>query len=198
MELVSARLRAGAVERCPYCHDLLGEGGARITCPSCATEHHVECALELGRCTVLGCERTLEVAGHQEEERRAPRRESPARRAIRERLAQRARSFVRDHARRPGDAEQRLRSLLEERDQALQDRDYELAARAAEAVAALAHRLEPERLDAIRRAHAAARATASLRPALDVERERRIVRLATICALIWITFVLLVSVLANL
>jgi hypothetical protein len=39
---------------CPYCRASLAEAeGWR--CPSCATPHHLECARENGRCTVMGC-----------------------------------------------------------------------------------------------------------------------------------------------
>jgi hypothetical protein len=43
-----------ARERCPYCHDSLGEV-ERVACEGCGTPHHPVCLEELGGCTVLGC-----------------------------------------------------------------------------------------------------------------------------------------------
>jgi hypothetical protein len=55
---LAIRERAGAAERCPYCHDCL-EGGevedARVVCEGCGTTHHQACLAELGGCTVMGC-----------------------------------------------------------------------------------------------------------------------------------------------
>lgn len=45
---------ASARERCPYCHDSLGEV-ERVACEGCGTPHHPVCLEELGGCTVLGC-----------------------------------------------------------------------------------------------------------------------------------------------
>ncbi len=131
VELSRPRLREGTVERCPYCHDLLEEAAPQITCPGCATSHHVECVRELGRCTVFGCERPLdeeqlaEVARH---------RDSRAVRAVRQQLRQRARAFVRSHARRPNDREAMLERALLELDDAQRRGDRKAARAAADAV----------------------------------------------------------------
>jgi hypothetical protein len=39
---------------CPYCREALDEREV-IACGSCGTQHHAECLLEHGRCTVLAC-----------------------------------------------------------------------------------------------------------------------------------------------
>lgn len=39
---------------CPYCRETIDESES-IACGSCATQHHVACLLEHGRCTVLAC-----------------------------------------------------------------------------------------------------------------------------------------------
>lgn len=41
-------------KQCPYCHGALG-GDAERSCASCGTTYHAECAVEAGKCAVLGC-----------------------------------------------------------------------------------------------------------------------------------------------
>lgn len=48
------RARAQLSADCPYCREALG-GSEPIACAQCGTQHHVECFLEHGRCTVLAC-----------------------------------------------------------------------------------------------------------------------------------------------
>lgn len=87
--------------RCPYCHDTLDGGSAdqRIQCLGCGTSHHVACVAELGRCTVYGCERPFYAADVERARAGAPR--SSAWLAVRGRIRERVRSFVREHARSP-------------------------------------------------------------------------------------------------
>jgi len=55
VELNRLRPKTTDAERCPYCHDGLGEV-ERVACEGCGTPHHPACLAELGGCTVLGCE----------------------------------------------------------------------------------------------------------------------------------------------
>jgi hypothetical protein len=45
----------GDAERCPYCHDALGDALEEVACVACGTTHHAACAAELHGCTVMGC-----------------------------------------------------------------------------------------------------------------------------------------------
>ena len=49
---VGARVPARAPS-CPYCHGELA--GELWTCPKCGTGHHMDCARDNGKCTLLGC-----------------------------------------------------------------------------------------------------------------------------------------------
>ena len=89
MELTT-RPRLDSDQRCPYCHDLLVEVQEPIRCESCGTEHHAECVRELGRCTTMGCERSLALSAE------VPL-EPSIRRQLRERIRQRVRRFVSDN-----------------------------------------------------------------------------------------------------
>jgi hypothetical protein len=87
-------------ERCPYCHDALldvGEAAHRIECPACHTWHHLACIMELGRCTIRGCERPLEVS----EERAAGAARSRFHQEVQARIRERVRGFVRQHCKKP-------------------------------------------------------------------------------------------------
>lgn len=94
-EQVKVSAREGEAEfRCPYCHDLLGEdepGEARVDCEGCGTSHHLACLTELGRCTVLGCDRPIDAAVLEER----PPATSRMQRLIRQRQRDRVRQFVR-------------------------------------------------------------------------------------------------------
>jgi hypothetical protein len=53
---LAVRERAGAAERCPYCHDgFRADDEATQDCVGCGTRHHVACFEELGGCALLGC-----------------------------------------------------------------------------------------------------------------------------------------------
>lgn len=56
---VSARVHPGpSHERCPYCRDELQAADAELVeCQGCGTTHHAACLEELGRCTIMGCDR---------------------------------------------------------------------------------------------------------------------------------------------
>lgn len=134
VELSSRPRQREGLERCPYCHDLLGDTDlAKIECPACHTQHHVACIQELGRCTVHGCEQSItapvDMDRHLED--------SPALRQIRTRLRQRARRFVRSNARNRRD------QLLEAMARA---REHEAAGRLEEASRAYADVAYFERL----------------------------------------------------
>lgn len=45
-------IRAGKQQRCPYCHDEFAAGEATLTCASCTTQYHLDCAES---CVILGC-----------------------------------------------------------------------------------------------------------------------------------------------
>jgi hypothetical protein len=102
---LQARARE-AVERCPYCHDVI-VGAADlaselITCAGCGTQHHEACLLELGRCTVRGCEREIVVVRTPALEARLASR-SPFYREVHRRISARARTFVHNNCRPPSD-----------------------------------------------------------------------------------------------
>lgn len=52
-------VRAGSARRCAACHDALRVVRAAVSCPSCATTLHDDCARGLGRCPTLGCATAL-------------------------------------------------------------------------------------------------------------------------------------------
>lgn len=117
MEL-HAKLRGEATsrERCPYCHDALGEDtlhDERIECPGCRTTHHRACIAELGRCTIRGCERPISVPVVAPAELAG--KHSAIHREVQRRIRERVRTFVRDHVR----ANEAPGSLVERRDAAL-------------------------------------------------------------------------------
>lgn len=95
-----------AVERCPYCHDVIvgaaGLDSELITCAGCGTQHHEACLLELGRCTIRGCERELVVVRTPEVEARLASR-SPFYREVHRRISARARAFVRSNCKPPSE-----------------------------------------------------------------------------------------------
>lgn len=51
---VDLRSRGQLGADCPYCREALG-GREPMACAQCGMQHHVECFLEHGRCTVLAC-----------------------------------------------------------------------------------------------------------------------------------------------
>lgn len=91
MELTS---RTTATHRCPYCHDMLEDGAALVTCEGCETQHHEACAAELGRCSILGCSSLVAVP------RREPGEGSETL-EIRRRVRERVERFARGHAQAP-------------------------------------------------------------------------------------------------
>jgi hypothetical protein len=132
---IELRPRAEAHERCPYCHDWLETPVGRTTlpgdlvvCGGCHTAHHRVCIEELGRCTVRGCERVLELGGPPapaaEEPAEAPR--SSAFRAARAHIRDKVRVFVRDNVHRnDGGAEDGVRLRLELADAIVRAREAE-------------------------------------------------------------------------
>ncbi len=141
---VQARPR-DASERCPYCHDALGGGpdGERVPCLGCGTSHHLACVAELGRCTVHGCQRPF--FGAELERAQAGARRSSAYLAVRQRIRDRVRAFVRTNTRAPSTPPE-LRAAYEAGTTAL--REAERAgdpAAAAEALRAAARTLEAAR-----------------------------------------------------
>lgn len=49
-----ARPRA-SVERCPYCHEQVEDGTARVRCRGCGARHHAACWAEHQGCSVFAC-----------------------------------------------------------------------------------------------------------------------------------------------
>jgi hypothetical protein len=98
-EQVKISPRQGDTEdRCPYCHDLLAaEDDPRVECEGCGTQHHLACLTELGRCTVMGCDRPIDAGALAS----LPPATSRVQRVIRQRQRERARQFVRRHAHAP-------------------------------------------------------------------------------------------------
>jgi hypothetical protein len=41
--------------RCPYCHQAIDDGTARVRCRFCGTKHHTACWGEHRGCSVFGC-----------------------------------------------------------------------------------------------------------------------------------------------
>lgn len=74
-----------------------GPPSDELECLGCGTSHHLACVAEVGRCTVLGCERPFFPAAL--ERARAGASRSSAYLAVRRRIRERVRSFVREHAR---------------------------------------------------------------------------------------------------
>lgn len=122
---IELRPRAEAHERCPYCHDWLETPVGRTTlpgdlvvCGGCHTAHHRVCIEELGRCTVRGCERVLELGGPAAPAQAAPEpAEAPrsaAFREVRAHIRDRVRVFVRDNVHRNDDGpDDRVRLRLD-------------------------------------------------------------------------------------
>jgi hypothetical protein len=146
-----------AEERCPYCKDALDSDGAaaddaRVECEGCGTSHHLACILELGRCTIRGCERPLEASAVPEERRRGVR--SSALAEIARRYRERASRFVRDNV-RPPEGPERLRRALDEAFTAAEAaearRDWQAAADAWGEVARIETIARPGDLDGARR-----------------------------------------------
>lgn len=100
--------------RCPYCHDGLEIGALELVeCPACHTRHHVVCVEELGRCSVHGCEQ--ELPGIQAGSRVDP--PSTEVEALRRRIRERARIYVKRQALREGAPEpEPATALWQERD----------------------------------------------------------------------------------
>jgi hypothetical protein len=57
--VIELRSRVGGEDRCPLCQDGLAQASAedRYSCNFCRTDYHLECLLEFGGCSTLGCER---------------------------------------------------------------------------------------------------------------------------------------------
>jgi hypothetical protein len=49
------RPRASAECKCPYCHQAIDDGSARVRCRFCGTRHHEQCWTEHRGCSVFGC-----------------------------------------------------------------------------------------------------------------------------------------------
>ena len=54
-ESVRVAAKSLPVDRCPYCHDAIGDEPSR-TCPECGVCLHWECWQESETCPTLGCE----------------------------------------------------------------------------------------------------------------------------------------------
>lgn len=49
------RPRASTECKCPYCHQAIDDGSARVRCRFCGTRHHEQCWTEHRGCSVFGC-----------------------------------------------------------------------------------------------------------------------------------------------
>lgn len=49
------RPRASLDWRCPYCHQPIDDGSARVRCRDCGTKHHAACWTEHQGCSVFAC-----------------------------------------------------------------------------------------------------------------------------------------------
>lgn len=55
MKRIGLRRKRAGRPSCPHCHCEIGIEERVRRCAICGTEHHLECARELTRCTLLGC-----------------------------------------------------------------------------------------------------------------------------------------------
>lgn len=150
-------------ERCPYCHDVLDEARAsdeEVRCDGCGTTHHLACIVELGRCTVIGCERPLAASGLAADALARGSARSRVLREVQRRIRRRARTFVQANCRAPTSTPAQLPGLLavtlEHAERARRDGEWEAAAHLWGEVARIAtlsrpddlagapHRVDPE------------------------------------------------------
>ncbi|MCO5166488.1 MAG: hypothetical protein M9894_09000 [Planctomycetes bacterium] len=113
---VQVRPRDAPAARCPYCHDALNDAAAaddQVRCDGCGTCHHLACVLELGRCTVMGCERSLIVSGVLAPAPEDGSARSRLWRAVQRQVRAKARAFVLEHCRAPVDATEDLSARIE-------------------------------------------------------------------------------------
>jgi len=138
LDAVELTSRKTSASRCPYCHDMLEDGAALVTCDGCGTQHHQVCATELGRCSVLGCA-SLVIVDWLEGE-------SVARQELRQRIRGRARRFLQAHTRRdrvaPGPT-LRLRAEIVRAKEAWEAGDWPETRAARREILALEGSLEP-------------------------------------------------------